>query len=217
MADQDATRKVTGSSDIPLSKEGEKQASQMASKYSQKFDYVFTSPEERSVETASYFGKPVVLKGLDAWYRGSHEGKPANVVKGAMRHLILHPNTKPPGVSPISKKPGESYLAFLRPLMAVMRVLKKEVPANKRALVVTSGGNLQAIDQLAKSGFPKIPDIKDLHKIAQSPYWTATGQLFKLTDKGLEKVDDNTDGNIHLIEHGATDFNPAGAPKSPNK
>ena len=210
----DNIRRVTGSSDIPLSPAGQKQAVQMADKYSKPFDYVFTSPEERAVETAKKFGRPTVLQGLDAWYRGEHEGKPANSVKGAMRYLIINPNKKPPGVSPISGKEGESYNEFLRPLMAVMRVLGKEVPSDKRALVVTSGGNLQAINQMAASNFPKVASMKDLHEIAKSPYWTATGQLFKLTSKGLQKTDDNKDPGIYLSEHSYTAFNGPGAPKS---
>lgn len=202
-----AVRRVTGSSDLPLTPEGQKQAEKMSDGYSEQFDHVFCSPEQRSMETAEKFGDPVQLKGLDAWYRGAFEGLPAKTVKHQMRALILNPNTKPPGVSPISKKAGESFNEFWHPLSHVMRELKRSLKPNERILAVTSGGNLQVVDQLASDNFPTKLSKKDLEKIAACPYWSDTGQLFKLTDKGLEKVDDNKEPALYLCEHSKTDFN----------
>jgi hypothetical protein len=152
------------------------------------FDHVFCGPEQCSIETATMFGDPIVLKGLDAWYRGAHEGKPAQLVQEAMRALILHPDIKPPGFSPISGLPGETYNEFLEPLMLVMRELKRAIKPDERFLAVTSGGDFQAINQMAAVGFWGKPDKKQLEEIASSPYLSQTGGLFRLTDKGLEEA-----------------------------
>lgn len=216
-----AVRRVTGSSDIPITAEGARQTNDMAEQYSEPFDHVFCGPEQRSIETAEHFGDPIILKGLDAWFRGAHEGKLAKSVKYAMRMLILKPDSKPPGKSPISGKEGETYNAFLKPLLAVMRTLKEHLKTGERFLVVTSGGNLQAIDQMANDDFAAKPDDKHYREIAQKPYWSAVGTLFYLTDSGLKKVTDDKKPGIYATEHAATAFNPppadsknGGGPKS---
>lgn len=203
-----AVRRVTGSANIPITPEGHEQAEEMAEKYSEKFDHVFCGPEQRSIETAEKFGHPIVLKGLAAWSRGSYEGYPAKSVAPAMKALILNPTKIPPGKSPMSGQPGESYSAFWKPLGHVMRTLKDVLKPEERILLVTSGGNLQAIDQLAESNFPAKLSPEDLKKIAACPYWSDTGRLFRLTDDGLEKVSDNKEsGSVYLCEHAFTKFN----------
>jgi broad specificity phosphatase PhoE len=204
-----AVRRVTGSADIPITPEGHEQAEEMSARYSERFDHVFCGPEQRSVDTAEKFGDPIILKGLDAWGRGSYEGYPAKSVAPAMKALILNPSKVPPGKSQISGKPGESFSAFWKPLGHVMREVKRSLKPNERILLVTSGGNLQAIDELAKDGFPAKLDAKNLKAIAESPYWSAVGAMFKLTDDGLKKVTDNKDSAIYAMEHAATNFNPA--------
>jgi broad specificity phosphatase PhoE len=201
-------RRVTGSADIPLSPEGRTQVAEMAQRYSHPFDHVFCGPEARDIETAREFSpRPIILKGLDAWARGAYEAQPAKLVQAAMRNLILHPDIKPPGKSPISGLPGESYNTFLKPLMHVMRTIKEHIKPKERLLLVTSGGDLQGVDQLASAGFPAKIDQKHFEEIAKKPYWSATGQLFKLTDHGLEKVDDNKEPGCYLSEHGASAWN----------
>jgi hypothetical protein len=201
-------RRVTGSADIPITAAGEKQAEEMAAEIIHAFDKVFCGPEQRSVETAKYFSDdPIELKGLDAWARGSYEGQPADKVKAQMRSLILNPNMKPPGKSPISGQAGESFNAFLKPLMHVMRTVTEHAKSDERILLVTSGGNLQSVDELTPAGFPMQPDKDELEKIAAKPYWSATGTLFKLTSGGLKKVENNDAAGIYLCEHFKTAFN----------
>ncbi|HLG97135.1 MAG TPA: histidine phosphatase family protein [Bryobacteraceae bacterium] len=211
-----AIRRVTGSANIPLNEQGRAQVKQMAAKYSHPFSNVFSGPEDRSLETAEHFGDPITLKGLDAWFRGALEGRPAHTVYAAMRALILKPDSRPPGVSPISGKPGETYKEFLKPLMIVMRAAQEHLRQGERILLVTSGGNLQAIDHFAAEGFPLDPDRKDFIKLAQKPYWSATGQLFFLEKTGLAKVSDNDKPGIYVMEHSSTDFNPTPLSNSAN-
>lgn len=200
-------RRVTGSSDLPLTVEGQQNAKEMAESYSEPFDHVFCSPEQRSIDTAKKFGKVIVIKGLDAWYRGAYEAQPAKLMESAMRNLILNPTVKPPGRSPISGMPGESYLAFWKPLGHVMRTLVAQVKPEERFLIVTSGGNLQAISELAPDNFPQTLSEKELKKIASRPYWSEVGTLFKLSGDGLKPVTDNKQHGIYAMEHQETAFN----------
>ena len=203
------TRRVTGSADIPLTPKGNKQAGGMADKLSHEFDYVFCSPEQRSIDTAEKFGKPIILNGLDAWYRGSFEGHSAEKTKPAMKSLILHPTMKPPGKSPISGKPGEPYAEFLKDLTHVARTAKEQWRPGTRELFVTSGGNLEAINVLASSGFPKDPTPGEYKKLSANPYLSMVGQLFMETPDGLKKVSDNKEPARYWLEHGETQFNNA--------
>jgi broad specificity phosphatase PhoE len=203
---QSQVRRVTGSANIDLSPQGRKQLGQMD--YSEKFDHVFSGPEQRCIETAERFGDPIILKGLDAWKRGAYEGRPADQVKAQARFLMTHPDNKPPGVSPVSGQAGETYNELLKPLGHVMRAIKEHSKPNERTLSVTSGGVLQVIDHLAPLGFPATLDKKEYAILAQKPYWSATGQLFLLTEKGLNKVADNQAFGNYFIEHAATAFNP---------
>lgn len=174
--------------------------------YSERFDHVFCGPDQRDMETAAQFGDPIVLKGLDAWRRGAHEGQPAKLVEDATRSLIQLPDSKPPGKSPISGLPGESYNEFLRPLTHVMCTMKEHLKPQERILVVISGDQLQAIDQLAASGFPTKPNQNDLDRIEARPYWKAIGTLFLLTEKGLENALDNKEPGIYCHEDSSAAF-----------
>jgi broad specificity phosphatase PhoE len=203
-------RRITGSADIPISSEGREQAERMEARYSNKFNHVFCGPENRSIETAEQFGDPIVLKGLGAWPRGALEGKPAKQVNAVMRSLMTRPDVKPPGVSAFSGLPGKTYNQFLKPLIHVARALSEHLKPDERILVTTSGGDLQAIDHLAPHDFPSALDADLYKELAEKPYWSATGQLFLLTHKGLEKVKDNTAFGLYFIEHAGTEFNPPG-------
>jgi broad specificity phosphatase PhoE len=184
-------------------------------KYSQKFDNVWCGPRDRDIETAECFGNPYITTGLDAWARGAYEGLPADAVKAQMNRLKMNPDEKPTGKSPISGKPGTSYNEFLERLLGIVLLLREYLKPNERVLAVTSGGDLQAIDHFAKAGFPK--DLYwvnwpwNQHKslettalnmylteLAAKPYWSAAGELFRLTDEGLEIAADNKEAGIYI-------------------
>lgn len=204
-----ATRKITGSADIPLSKAGEEQVKEMASKPKVPFDIVLCAPSKRSLATARYFSSdPVELPALDGWARGELEGKPAEEMKGEVRKLILNPDEKPAGKSEESGKPGQSYNAFLRPLLEAVQAVLSSTDDGEHVLFVTSGGNLQAIDAWVKAGMPK--DLKfSLAGIAAKPYWSVTGKLFRLEDSKLAEVTDDAERGPgrYFMEHGETEWN----------
>jgi len=206
-----SVRRVTGSADIPLSSQGEQQASELASKLSKPFDQVITGTDDRLVDTAKNFSdSPTQVPAFDGWARGEDEGKPVDQVADKVSSLMLNPDSKPEGVSPISGEPGQSFNQFKLPTLQNFDQVEKNLPPQGRALVVLTGGGLQIVDAWKKAGSPS--DFQFDHaEMAKKPYWSATGQLFKSTDKGLQKVSDDAEPGVYLTEHAATSFNP---PKS---
>ena len=208
------TRRVTGSADIPLSPGGEKQVEGMAEKKEvAPFTAVIHPDSERATETANAFsGGKLKRNSFHGWSRGIYEGQPADAVKAEMAHLITHPDEIPPGLSPISGKPGQSWNQMAFPMFADIDRLQKAIQPDERFLVVTSGGNLQAIDAWGKAGYPENFEF-DHTAIAAAPYWSVTGKMFELGahGAGLVEVKNNAKpGQIYLIEHGETAFNNKG-------
>src|SRR5579864_4824820 len=208
---QGNVRRVTGSADIPLNKDGKQQAKELEKEKAAKpFDLVLSSPEKRAVQTAKEFGSPVLLSGLDAWKRGAHEGKPVKAIKGAIRFLMMNPDQRPPGKSPISGDHGESLNECARPLLATIQTIEAMARPGERILVVSHGGDLQIVDAWAKAGKPE--DLSfDYKKMAEVPYWSVTGKLFQMGAKGLVEVPTNEKDGVFYLEHSETDFNPKGA------
>lgn len=200
------TRRITGSADIPLTPAGEAQAEDMTAKAVKPFDVIIAPPSARGRETAGKFGSFTELPSLDGWARGIHEGQPADAVQDEMSRLIMNPDEVPPGVSPLSGQPGQSWNQMAKPLFKDVAGVLRQLKGGQRALIVTSGGNLQAIDAWGKAGYPADGNF-DHSSIAKQPYWSVTGKMFRLEDDGLKEVKDNSEPGLHFAEHGKTAFN----------
>lgn len=202
-----ATRRVTGSADIPLTPGGRDQAGDLKKKATVPFDQVIHSPSQRSTETAQYFGAPTrALPSLNGWARGQFEGQPADAVRGEMSRLMLNTDEVPAGLSPISGQPGQSWNQMAKPMFRDIATILRSIKPTQRILVVTSGGNLQAIDEWAKAGFP--PDGNFNHVgMASRPYWSVTGKMFAQTRDGLQEVQNDEKPGLYFVEHGETAFN----------
>jgi hypothetical protein len=134
------------------------------------------------------------------------ESKPVEQVKSAIRFLMLHPDTRPSGISPISKERGQTLNEFAKPLLATIQALDAVRPKDERWLAVSHGGNLQQINQWLVDG--KKSDLSfDFREMAKAPYWSAVGKTFMVGDKKLEEVKDNEKPGLYLIEHNATAYN----------
>ena len=200
-------RRVTGSADVPLTDEGERQAEEdLAPKAVVPFDKIVAAPNTRSRETAEKFGSYDELPSLNGWARGQYEGQPADSVQSEMSQLILNPDEVPPGRSPLSGEPGQSWNQMAKPMFRDVQELEHSLGPDQRALMVTSGGNMQAIDAWGKAGFPADYEF-DHSELAANPYWSVTGKLFRLTPKGLQEVPNNAEPGLYLSEHGETAFN----------
>jgi|SRR5579885_934664 len=200
-------RRVTGSIDIGLNEDGRKQARELASKLSQRFTLILCSPKRRAIQTAKFFGTPMILGGLDAWRRGELEGQPVDAVKDDIRSLMNNPDRRPEGESPESEEPGESLNEFARPLIGTFQAILAMLHPDDRVLAVSHGGNLQTLDAWLRAGKPD--DLTFDHKeMSSKPYWSVTGKLFRVGDKELEQVEDNQEPALYVIEHSATSHNP---------
>lgn len=202
-------RRITGSADPPVLPAGRKQADSMVKqKAKKKFDLVVTGTSTRAIETGGYFGKPVASSPFDGWPRAEYEGQPAAAVSDEMKYLMLNPDAVPPGVSPLSGKPGISWNQMAKPMFKAVQDIAGSIGPKQRVLIVTSGGNLQAIDAWGKAGYPA--DYEFSHAaMAADPHWSVTGKMFTLGPGGLGEVqNNNVPGRLYITEHVETAFNP---------
>ncbi|MDE2098946.1 MAG: strawberry notch family protein [Patescibacteria group bacterium] len=204
-------RRVTGSADIPLTPAGEKQVEGLAQKAVEPFNAIYYAPNTRSHETATAFAPHVngpgkELTSLDGWARGEYEGQSAEAVSVQVQRLIMNPDEVPPGVSPASGEPGKSFNQAMKPLFQDVRQVASTMPSGGRTLMVTSGGNMQAVDAWAKAGFPADGEF-DRSVIANHPYWSVTGKMFRLGENGLTEVPNDSAPGLYFVEHGSTAWN----------
>lgn len=216
-AKNEPVRKITGSADIPLSPAGEQQVEhEAATKIVKPLKFVISAPSERGTETAAAFAPHAVAVStdpvFDGWARGAYEGQPMEAVKDEMSRLTMNPDEVPPGVSPISGEPGKSWNEMAKPMFAAVARIHGSLAPSENGLIVTSGGNLQAIDAWGKAGYPADFEF-DHAAIAAQPYWSVTGKMFRLGANGLDEVPDNSQPGLNLTEHGETAFNSKGGDK----
>lgn len=198
-------RLVTGSADPNLTPIGIEQAKTLRAMCAQKFDAIYNAPNMRSRETVRFFGRSITIPELSGWPRGHYEGRIAEEVKAEMAAFIENPDTVPPGVSALSGMKGKSWNASMRPMFRrVIEIMK--ATGTGRALVVTSGGQMQAFDAFAKADYPEDFEF-DRDALAKTPYWSVTGQLFLIGRNGLQPRQNNETAGVYMIEHGETYMN----------
>lgn len=215
----ESVRRITGSADIPLNTDGMEQITELAkTKVLEPYARIYAAPNDRTQETARIINDSPAqarvpadvktIESLDGWKRGAQEGQPAEAVKDNTRALIMHPDRVPEGLSPYSNEPGKSWNQTAVPFFAAVRDILRGVRGGERVLVITSGGNLQALNGWAKAGFPA--DFVFPHDdMADEPHWSVTGKLFELSKEGLVEIPDNKEPGVNFMEHGQTAFNPA--------
>lgn len=221
--DGESVRRITGSADIPLTPDGVQQITELAkTKVLEPYARIYAAPNDRTQETARIVNDSAVqaetpaevktVESLDGWKRGAEEGQPAEAVKESTQALIMHPARVPAGVSPYSGEIGKSWNDTAIPFFSDVRDILRSVKRGERVLVITSGGNLQALNGWAKAGFPS--DFLFHHDdMADEPHWSVTGKLFELSPDskkpGLVEIPDNKEPGVSFMEHGETAFNPA--------
>lgn len=166
----------------------------------------FNAPNTRSRQTMEFFGRAIEIPELGGWPRGVYEGRSADEVKPEMARLILNPDMVPPGLSPASGQRGKSWNQAMKPMFKRIMEMMDAIGDSRRGFVITSGGQLQAIDALAKAGFPEHGEF-DRSDLANQPYWSVTGKLFRLTRKGLSEAKNNAEMGLYLAEHAETWWN----------
>jgi broad specificity phosphatase PhoE len=181
------TRRVTGSADLPLTKQGERHAAKIDVDPDTQ---VFHAPNRRSEQTgqiASDRAKPAAW--LEPWRLGEHEGKPLPGAQPIIDDLMRNPDKKP-GVSPHSGEAGESFRTARDRLITGAARQRAGIEPGDKVLNVTSGR------AIAIAGGHPEQEI-------------ATGQLYQWTPQGMKAVEAVEPGKQHFITHEDTIWNPS--------
>ena len=136
-------RRITGSSDIPLSPVGEKEASSIGNRLKGKFTKVFSSPMKRALETARKIdprAEPDHF--LGPLRAGRFESQPAQQARPQMDEWFKHRPTEYPGKSPFSGKQGETPAAFKMRVKQRFKELKAMRKPGVKILAMTHGRNI---------------------------------------------------------------------------
>lgn len=205
-----------GSSQINLSRQGYAEAHDAAKRTASSFTSIHSSPLKRARDTAYIVarknpqaGHIKVSTALEPWFLGQHEGKPVTAARIADIHDRVHnkPDEAVPGRGPKSTGNGESFNAFLKPLLQhVLQQLMSHKPADK-PLNVTHYRDIQAIKAWLAAGHPTDLNIdKDVMtaKGDQHP-----GGLYRLdlATMKLSPASDASAPGIYFLRHGATEWN----------
>ncbi|MGA2713288.1 MAG: histidine phosphatase family protein [Bryobacteraceae bacterium] len=207
------TRRVTGSADIPLNEEGRQQAQEFAQSHA-RADRTFYAPNKRSEATARTIDpKAKAASHLEPWPLAGHEGRELHEAQSDINELIRNPDTKPPGVSPHSGEPGESFNEVRRRLISGAQEQAEMMPHGSSVLNITSGRALQIIDAWGKTGNPAHNAIDIPTMTAEAKY--PVGQIFHLGPDGLDPVGRIQPGQNYTV-HASTDWNTSTTQNGPS-
>lgn len=206
-----------GTSDIPLTDAGRKQAEQLAMQVGQ-VDAIYYGPLDRTKETAEIVAAaqprrvPMIeVPGLRPPAEGTLEGQPKSQTKPITDDLkTAHPDVQAPGQGPLSDFPGESYHQWwLGTVFPALQPILAKYKANQklRLLLVTHSRDLNAIGAWAAAGAP--PDGRlDPAALMQDPPDTGAVQRLFLTSADAWAIDSNVkQPGILLGRHGETEWN----------
>ncbi len=205
-------RRVTGSADVALVPEGIADAEALKPRVSSA-QIVLTADNQRSLETGKIV-KPAKasvfpVKWLNPWALGVHEGQPLESEREAINDRILANPASDPGVSPQTGVFGESFNEVRNRLIAGVQDLQQTMPDTIAALGITSGRALQVIDAWARAG--QRPDhLVDTAAMTSDEEFSKPGDLFRLEQNGLKKVDRIKGPGLYFAQHGATEWNNQG-------
>lgn len=213
--------RVRGSLDMRLNSRGDAQTQLMGRQLADQFDIIAPGSRIRAQQTAENIHKanPEALMlppdaRFDSWRRGEMEGGDPETAKNFSDALVLHaPDTPHPGVSP-SGAPGESFNQFMArviPGLREMRAIQQQT--GKNVLVVTHYNPIHLYEAFLKDGGDSQAGVDFEHFIGQEE---DPAHLYRVDADGLTKIDpdsvpdlrQNPAGDLYLMRHGETDFNP---------
>ena len=215
---------IRGSSNIPLSPMGEKQANELGTAFKRKggVDEIHTSDLLRARQTADaiskHTGAPItkVTKSLHPWHLGEIEGTPT---KGALdkinTYITKKPNVPVPGKGKFSSAPGESFNTFKRRTLSAFKGLIRlhQANPNKKILATTHYRDIRLGQSWVKHGAPPSMEIDAKHMMGKGDP-PASVHRFYVNKHGqikLDPVDMNSKeklpGGVYLVRHGVTALN----------
>ena len=126
-------RRVTGSCNIPLNTLGIAEADRIAKLTAGLWNSITTGPMDRTLEIARRIHQTnpqatfTVDPLLKPWYLACHEDKPSEQERPKINRYILNePNKSPPGISRVSKQPGQSFSSAAHD---IIKQLQQEIAA----------------------------------------------------------------------------------------
>lgn len=201
-------RRVTGSTDIPLTDKGIAHAQRVAQRIP-KGASIGTSPMTRAMETAKIVGKaPRLEAALSPWALGEHEGKPSEEERPKIQHMITAEPDKDPGVSEFSGKKGESFNSFRRRMLWGTRHDLSTLKPGEIKVKVTHGRNIRVVDAWLKKGAPEDLSVDSKAMLSKSMH-VGTGDLERvdMKNKRLEHVERADKPGLYYMRHGDTEWN----------
>jgi len=221
-------RLVRGSTDLHLSNEGREGIRKLSDEIEKRggFWRIYSSTQSRAVETAHLLVKNhhnttfmTPTKNLESWMLGGYEGKPVAEVLPAIQDLVANrPWVIPPGMGPLSTRPGESFNQFkTRVIDEIRRIMDVYLEhPTKRIAVVTHFHDLQLVTSwLAKyHGDPGPNDDLYDAKIYNEDRGFPGEVHWLRREKGLWKCSVVDIGKwpvlpagIYFVRHGSTNWN----------
>ncbi len=215
-----------GSSAINLSRQGYKEAHDAARHTAASFTSIHSSPLKRARDTAYIVarknpqaGHIKVTPALEPWFLGQHEGQPVTKARLDDIHdrVRNRPDEAVPGRGPKSTGDGESFNAFLRPLLQHVLAQLTSHKEGDKPLNVTHYRDIQAIKAWLAAGHPSDLNIdKDVMVAKGSQHPGGLYRLDPATMK-LHPAESATSPGIYFLRHGATEWNAENKGKpSPN-
>lgn len=205
-----------GSSQINLSRQGYQEAHDAARRTANSFTSIHSSPLKRARDTAYIVARKNPQAGhvkpttaLEPWFLGQHEGQPVTPARIADLHdrVVNKPDSPIPGRGPKSSGAGESFNAFLHPLLSHVQHQLADYKPGDKPLNVTHYRDIQAVKAWLAKGHPGDRGIDKgvmTAKGSQHP-----GGLYHLDPSSMhltaaEKADKP---GIYFLRHGTTEWN----------
>lgn len=212
-------KRISGSSEIPLSPKGERLADRLGKRLAAKggLDVLHLSPLKRAVQTAASI-KQFSLKGslelaepssdLQPWHLGSVEGRLPADVHHLLTHYIENPKEVPPGKG-ADGKPAESFFDAVDRQLGYLSGLYKDAedyPTAKIGVIMHSRG-MEVLQAWVDAGCPDDFEKLDLSDVLNpdDPEHADVLRWHKGEIKEVDLADDDfLKSGVYLIMHSLT-------------
>src|ERR1700728_1335414 len=204
-----------GSWDLPLNAEGVADAIKVGEATKNKFDTIYHSDLGRTTRTAKCVAKynpeaqlisSPKLRPMHLGELESREVTPASV--GILNsYMRKTPDKRLPGLSPISKEPGESLNSFKKRVLSFFKKIEDSVTPGERVLLVTHYRDLRLIQSWLDKGEPEDLSINLKMFTTKGPEKPADLFWFDRDKREFVKTKNADKFGIFLLRHGSTDAN----------
>lgn len=132
---------------------------------------------------------------------GTLEGQPVNSeTVAAVQYYTEHQDERPPGISPYSTRPPDTFREWSERWFRIVRELGRQAAMGKRVAIVTHNRNIHALASLDAEGQID-PDL--MNQAGPGP-----NTIHVMTDQGLKEWKGEWIGSgVYLVRHAETTWN----------